>query len=228
MTHDTHGEFRSIVPSHQPMDPATTALAVIDLTNFDAHPKHGFSRVLAEEGADLSYYWDQVETRAVPNSIQLVQAFRAAGGRVVFTRVGGQFGDYADSLVHLRALHRRAETLRGTEEFDMREEFVPQLGEAIVDKPGSSAFTTGNLDALLRNAGIQTIVFCGVVTNACVLLSALTAWDLGYAVQIVDDACASDSQEMHDAALSVARWLGCAITETASVIDKLQPSTVGV
>lgn len=226
MTHQEQGEFRAVVPLQDTIDPTTTALGVIDLTNFDSHPRHGFSRVLAEEGLDLSYYWDRVESLAVPNSVRLVEAFREAGGRVVFTRVGGQFGDYADSLVHLRNLHRRAETLRGTEEFDMREEFVPRLGEAIVDKPGSSAFTTGNLDVLLRNAGVQTIVFCGVVTNACVLLSALTAWDLGYAVRIVDDACASDSQEMHDAGLSVARWLGCVITDTATVLAELQPATV--
>lgn len=127
--------------------------------------------------------------------------------------------------MHLRDLHRRAEMLRGTEEFDMRSEFVPQLGEAIVDKPGSSAFTTGNLDVLLRNAGMKTIVFCGVVTNACILLSAVTAWDLGYAVRIVEDACAADSQEIHDASLSVTRWLGCVITQTSNVIAELSPAS---
>jgi nicotinamidase-related amidase len=215
-----------VVPEPATLDPKTTALVVVDLTNFDSHPRHGFSRVLDEEGADLSYYWNRVESLTVPNSVRLLEAFREVGGRVVFTRVGGQFSDYADSLVHLRGLHRRAETLRGTEEFDLRDEFVPQLGEAMIDKPGSSAFTTGNLDVLLRNAGVQTIVFCGVVTNACVLLSALSAWDLGYDVRIVDDACASDSQEMHDAALGVARWLGCVTTDTASLVDELRPAAV--
>jgi nicotinamidase-related amidase len=217
-----HGEFRAVVPDQPDADPRESALIVVDLTNFDSHPEHGFARVLAEEGADLSYYWDRVEQFAVPNSARLVEAFRAAGGRIVYTRVGGQFDDYGDSLVHLRDLHRRSGTQRGTDEFELRDEFVPRAGEAIVDKPGSSAFTTGNLDVLLRNAGVRRVVFCGVVTNACVLLSALTAWDLGYAVQIVDDACASDSQEMHRAALAVAEWLGCAITNTAEAVAQLQ------
>ncbi|QEC48494.1 cysteine hydrolase [Baekduia soli] len=221
MTGPEKGEFRAVVPHQRDMDPRTTALIVVDLTRFDAHPEHGFAGVLAEEGTDLSYYWDRVEALAVPNSARLLEGFRVAGGRVVFTRVGGQFEDYGDSLVHLRDLHRRSGTLRGTEEFDLRDEFVPRLGEAVVDKPGSSAFTTGNLDVLLRNAGVRTLVCCGVVTNACVLLTALAGWDLGYDVRIVDDACASDSQEMHDAALSVAHWLGCVVTDTDRVLQEL-------
>jgi len=226
-SHDSdQGEFRAVVPDQPGFDPRESALIVVDMTNFDSHPEHGFARVLAEEGADLSYYWNRIEQSTVPNCAQLVEAYREAAGRIVYTRVGGQFEDYGDSLVHLRQLHRRAGTQRGTEEFDLRDEFVPRVGEAIVDKPGSSAFTTGNLDVLLRNAGVKTVVFCGVVTNACVLLSALAAWDLGYAVRIVDDACAADSEEMHTSALSIAQWLGCEIANTADVLGELQGSSV--
>ncbi len=228
VTYDTPsrtGEFRAVVPNFEFAEPARTALIVVDLTNFDAHPQHGFARVLAGHGADLSYYWDQVETRAVPNSARLVDSFREAGGRIVFTRVGAQFGDFADSLVHLRELHRQSGSQRGTLEYEMRSEFVPREGEALVDKPGSSAFTTGNLDAILRNAGVSNLVFCGVVTNGCVLLSALTAWDLGYSVHIVEDACATDSQQAHQAGLLIAEWLGCEITTTNTVITRMSART---
>ncbi|MCG3774686.1 MAG: Peroxyureidoacrylate/ureidoacrylate amidohydrolase RutB [Nitrospira sp.] len=218
------GEFRAVVPSLAPFIAGETALIVVDMTNFDAHPDHGFARVVAGHGADLSHYWEKVEKFALPNSMRLVDAFRLSGGRIVFTRVGGQFNDYADSLVHLRALHRQSGSQRGTVEFDMRAEFEPRRGEIVVDKPGSSAFTTGNLDILLRNAGVKHLVFCGVVTNACVLLSALTAWDLGYAVRIVEDACAADSDEAQNAGLMVARWLGCEIVMTDAVIADIASS----
>lgn len=221
-----HGRFRAVVPEDASSLVRDSALVVVDMTKFDSHPDHGFARVLAEEGASLSYYWDRLESLTVPNCERLVDAYRNAGGRIVYTRVGGQFDDYGDSLKHLRQLHRRAGTQRGTDEYALRDEFVPRPGEAIVDKPGSSAFTTGNLDALLRNAGVRTVVFCGVVTNACVLLSALSAWDLGYSVQIVDDACAADSQEMHESALAVADWLGCDIIQTDDVLTSLSGAKV--
>jgi nicotinamidase-related amidase len=218
----TDGEFRDVVPEVAGLDVATTALVVIDVTNFDAHPDHGFARVMTEEGVDLSYYWDRVEHLLVPNVKRLLDAFRRGGGRVLFARAGAQFSDFADTLVHLRQLQKRAGTLRGTEEFEVRDEILPQLGEAVVDKPGLSAFTTGNADSILRGAGVKTIVLCGVVTNGCVIASGLTAWDCGYSVHVVEDACAADSQAIHDSSIDVMRWLGMPIVSTDAVLQQLR------
>jgi nicotinamidase-related amidase len=92
---------------------------------------------------------------------------------------------------------------------------------------GCSAFTGSGLDALLRNASVTDVVLCGVITNACVLLSALEAWDLGYSVSIVDDACAANTAEIHGAALSVARWLGCEVVTARDVLDRLTVPAAG-
>jgi nicotinamidase-related amidase len=216
-----HGEYRDTVPRQEQLTIDNSALVVIDLTRFDAHPQGGMARVLMEQDVDFSYYWDRVEQVMMPNVLALIESYRERKGRLVFTRVGGQFDDYADSLVHLRELHRRAGSKRGSDEFEMRDEIQPRPGEAVVDKPGSSAFTTSNLDVLLRNAGVTHLVVVGVVTNCCVLLSALTAWDLGYSVTIVDDASAADGEDMHEAALSVARWLGIRILQTADVLEEI-------
>jgi nicotinamidase-related amidase len=216
------GEFRDVVPDVKPVDLSQTALVIIDVTNFDAHPSHGFARVMAEERVDLDYYWDRVERVLMPNVKGLLESFRQSEGRVLFARAGAQFGDFGDTLVHLRELQRRAGTLRGTEEIEVREEILPRIGEAVVDKPGLSVFTTGNADSILRNAGVNTIVLCGVVTNGCVICSALTAWDLGYSVYLVEDACAADSQTVHDASIEVMRWLGMPIVSTAEVLGRIR------
>lgn len=216
------GEFRDVVPDVNKLDTSHTALVIIDVTNFDAHPEHGFARVMEEQNVDLTYYWDRVEKTLMPNLQSLLAAFRQEGGRVLFARAGAHFSDFGDTLVHLRDLQRRAGTLRGTNEIEVREEILPRIGEAVVDKPGLSAFTTGNADSILRNAGVKTIVMTGVVTNGCVICSALTAWDMGYSVYLVDDACAADSQAVHDASLGVMRWLGIPIVKTQDILDRIR------
>lgn len=224
-----HGEFRDVVPDINKLNMGDTALVIIDVTNFDAHPDHGFARVMKEQNVDLSYYWDRVENTLMPNVSSLLSAFREDGGRVLFARAGANFSDFGDTLVHLRDLQRRAGTQRGTDEIEVREEILPRIGEAVVDKPGLSAFTTGNADSILRNAGVKTIVMTGVVTNGCVICSALTAWDMGYSVYLVDDACAADNQAVHDASIEVMRWLGIPIVTTEEILDRMgrrsQPDT---
>jgi nicotinamidase-related amidase len=203
------------------IDPQTAALLIIDVTNFDAHPEHGFARFAREEEIDLSYYWDRVESPMMPNLGTLLKGFRSARSRVVHVRVGAQFDDYADSQSHFRDVHRRSGALRGTLEFDVREELAPQLGEAVIDKVGASAFTTGSADVVLRNAGVEQVVVCGVVTNGCVIASAISAWDLGYEVMVVEDGCAGGDPEVHSSAINVMRSMGMTIASTAEVVDQL-------
>lgn len=213
--------FQDLQPLVEGGDASKIALVVIDLNNFCANPEGGLGRVWEEEGDDLSYYWTRMESVVMPNVTRLIQAFREVGARLVFVRAGAQFEDFADTLVHLRELQRRAGSLRGTFEHDLRPDIVPRLGEAVLDKPGESVFTTGNADSILRNAGVDRIVICGVVTNGCVMLSALPAFDLGYTVYVVEDACAADTDHIHQAALDCMSWLGMPIVTADDVVRTL-------
>lgn len=212
-------EIRSLV---QGKDPKEVALVIIDLNNFCAHPEGGLSRVWTEEGDDLSYYWDRLDQVLIPNVKKLLAAFRETGARIMFVRAGAQFQDFADTLVHLRQLQKRAGSVRGTHEHDVRDDIAPLLGEAVIDKPGESAFTTSGADHILRNAGVKDIMICGVVTNGCVMLSALPAFDLGYTVYVVEDACAADSEHMHRASLDCMAWLGMPIVTTDDVVAAME------
>jgi len=204
------------------------ALMVIDVTNFDAHPEHGFARFAREEGMDLDYYWDRIANRMMPNLVLLLEAFRAAAARVVHVRVGAQFEDYGDSQAHFREVHRRSGALRGSDEFEVREELRPRLGEAVIDKSGASAFTTGNADTVLRNAGVEQLAITGVVTNGCVIASAITAWDLGYQVLVAEDACVGGDADQEASALHVMRSMGITICSTTDLIEQLSPATAGL
>ena len=77
---------------------------------------------------------------------------------------------------------------RGNPLYAIREEFAPQEGDLVVHKKTFGAFNSSNLDDVLREHGIDTLVICGISTNCCVETTARDAADRGYGVVIVDEA----------------------------------------
>ncbi len=83
----------------------------------------------------------------------------------------------------------------------------------------SNAFDRTELDTILRQAGVDTLVLVGVPTDVAVESTArAAACDLGYRTIVVSDACTADSDEAHARALDVHRaWFG----ETATADEVL-------
>jgi nicotinamidase-related amidase len=87
--------------------------------------------------------------------------------------------------------------------FDIIPQLKPFTAEAdMVTRSAFSAFHGSNLHSLLKQRRISTVIFSGVETDVCVLVTALQAIDIGYRVVMVDDAMASSNQLGHTAALS--------------------------
>jgi nicotinamidase-related amidase len=68
-------------------------------------------------------------------------------------------------------------------------------GDIRVDKYRMSGFWDTQLDAILRNYGIKTLLFAGVNTDQCVLTSLQDANFLGYGCVLVEDCCATTSPD---------------------------------
>lgn len=66
---------------------------------------------------------------------------------------------------------------------------------------GMTAFTGTELDSVIRNLGVRTIVLMGVSLNLGIIGSALSALDLGYQVIIVRDAVVGLPKEYAEAVL---------------------------
>jgi nicotinamidase-related amidase len=98
---------------------------------------------------------------------------------------------------------------------------APQEGEAVVTKRGVSAFMASDLEPILKNKRIGTLLLAGVATNFVVEGTAREASDRGYNVIIVGDCCASVNQEAHDASLSVALPFLSTISNSEEVIAAL-------
>lgn len=77
------------------------------------------------------------------------------------------------------------------------DEMKPIDGETVLQgKCTLSGFAHTNLEQLLRNSGIRNVVVCGFLTNVCVQATAWSAYDAGFQVRIVPEACASASQDI--------------------------------
>ena len=78
----------------------------------------------------------------------------------------------------------------------------------MIDKPGKGAFYATDLDALLRNFGIQYLLVCGVTTEVCVNTSVREANDRGYRCIVLADCCASYFPEFHEMGLAMIKAQG--------------------
>jgi nicotinamidase-related amidase len=73
------------------------------------------------------------------------------------------------------------------------DELKPLPGDIEVDKHRISGFWDTPLDSILRNHGIEALLFAGVNTDQCVLHSLTDANFLGYGCVLLADCCATTS-----------------------------------
>lgn len=71
-----------------------------------------------------------------------------------------------------------------------------------MDKRHYSAFSGTDLDIRLRERRVDTVVLTGVLTDICVLHTAVDAYNLGYKIEVVAGAVASLTPEAYDFALN--------------------------
>ncbi len=83
-----------------------------------------------------------------------------------------------------------------------------------------SAFYPTDLDFLLRNLDVRTVVLNGGFTDCCVLNTAFEASNLGYNLVVLRDLTRGTNQEMEDAALKmVSLHLGL-VLDFADLLDQ--------
>ncbi|HEX7641621.1 MAG TPA: hydrolase [Burkholderiaceae bacterium] len=163
------------------LDPAATALVLIDLQNgitaMGAHP-HGAADVVAR-------------------AAKLAKRFREVGAPVVLVNVAFPAGP--------AALRPEADAVMKLPDSMPQgwDSLMPELeagaNDICITKQQWGAFYGTGLDMQLRRRGVKTIVLGGIATNIGVESTARDAYELGYHQVIVEDACGSTvSKEMHD------------------------------
>ncbi len=74
----------------------------------------------------------------------------------------------------------------------------PRPGEPVVAKQYASAFFGTSLAATLHTGGVDTVVIAGVSKSGCIRATATDALGHGFRPQVVHDACADRTPELHE------------------------------
>jgi nicotinamidase-related amidase len=196
---------------------ARAALVVVDMINWMFNWR-GPSPMPATD-----YFRERTESLVVPNHLRLVQACRRSGAKVVFLRGAAAAGDYSDIVPEWRTRLREADARDGTHAAALIDELVPEPEDLVLLKAGSGGFTSSGLDHHLRHMGIEHVLYTGVITNQCVLLTAGAGFDLGYHGYLVEDATATHSTEVQAAATAFIGLNYARAVTTEAAIQALRP-----
>ncbi len=140
---------------------------------------------------------DVEATKILPRIIELTDVFRQSGNKVVFACDSFMEGDF------IFGGRMPPHAIRGTGGDEPLPELKMQPPDVYLPKRRMSSFYKTDLDQTLRTWGIETVVVCGIVTNVCVLLTALDAIQNDFKAVIVRDGCACHKPEIHDLTLKI-------------------------
>lgn len=176
-------------------DPARTALMLVDMQNDFLHPNGAYGR--AGQKCDA--------IAALPQKIAPVaKAVRKAGGWIIsthFTLVPGKNDEpmISDHLKSLRPFLGKGDFAPGQFGHQLIDELQP--ADVTIEKVAFSAFYQSRLEWVLKSAGIQTLIYCGIVTNGGVASTLRDAHVRDFENIVLEDGCAAFSDEAHNSTI---------------------------
>jgi nicotinamidase-related amidase len=183
------------------VEPSHTALLVVDVQNDCVMPDGWF----AERGRDVTAI-----QAVLPNIVELVELARSAGVFVLFIEQTTLPGNRSDppAWLYFKTRDGRSRTdytLDGSWGQETIYELRVGSDEPRIRKFRPSAFHQTELDTILRNRGIESVVICGVITQGCVQATTMDASFHDYYTVVAEDCVASHNQELHTNALAFMR-----------------------
>jgi ureidoacrylate peracid hydrolase len=170
---------------------------IVDVQNYCAHPDGTGSHNL--DAQRRHYLFGSLRKTVIPNLQLLQSACRRAHIEIVYAAVENMTRDDRD-----RSLDYKISGInvpRGSWDARVLEEIAPAEDEMVFRKTSSSVFISTNIDYVLRNLGMRSLIIAGMMTDQCVESAVRDACDLGYLVTLVTDACTTTSAERHEQSL---------------------------
>jgi ureidoacrylate peracid hydrolase len=197
------------------MHPEKIGLVLVDLQRDFIHPKGAYAR-----GGASAAPIAELPSRLKP----VVEAVRAKGGWIVsthFTLVPGKGGEpfISPHLKVLRPFLRKGDFAPDSWGHGLVDELEP--ADLSVEKVAFSAFYMSRLEWVLRKAGIETLVFSGIVTNGGVASTLRDAHVRDFHTVLLEDGCAAFSEEVHRASVEALRSVA-EITTCGAFVAALQ------
>jgi biuret amidohydrolase len=187
------------------LDPATTALLVIDVQNTYLAPKD-----TSEETARWQPFYDRMRGTVIPNIAKLIADCRQRGVEIIFARIACHKSDGRDrSLSQKKPGFNYLLLPKDLEDGQIVAELAPQGDEIVVLKTTDSALTGTNLRLMLANMGIKDVVCVGIFTDQCVSSTVRSLADESFGVVVVDDCCAAATMDLHRHELEIINMIYC-------------------
>ncbi|MFC1988580.1 cysteine hydrolase family protein [Chloroflexota bacterium] len=198
----------------------STALVIIDLLYANASRTEGQGKLAKQrrEAASVEYRFSRIENLIIPNLRKLLDFFRENRLRIIYITVGSEMPDYSDILPNKRELHRMSGNTKGNRAHEILDEIKPLPGECVINKLANGAFSSSNVDPVLRAMEIKYMLFTGVGTSNCVEGTFREAVDRGYNCLAVEDCCGDWVKENHEG--SMMRFGKMGRVETADNVIK--------
>jgi nicotinamidase-related amidase len=129
----------------------------------------------------------------------LIAGARQAGIPVIYVVVRFREGYPEVSSLNQRfaGLKQSGRMREGTPGAEIHSRVAPKPGDVIVTKRRVGAFSTTDLETILRAKSINTLVLAGIATSGVVLSTVRWAADMDYQLAVVADACADRDPEVH-------------------------------
>src|SRR5437867_2910865 len=161
------------------IDPQKTAMIVVDMQND-----------FVASGAAME---TPAARRVVPKLAEALRICREAGIKIIYTahvhrRDGSDMGLFDD--LHPPIANRDA-LVDGTPGVDIYPELAPAAGEHVIKKHRYSGFFGTDLDIILREWGVDTVIISGTTTENCCQATARDAMFRNYRVVFLSDATAT-------------------------------------
>lgn len=202
------------------IDPATTVMIVVDMQND-----------FVAEGAKLR---SLQAAQMVPLLAATLQSCREQGIRVVYTthahRADGCDMGLFDDLYPPVA--DRSSLIDGTPGVEIFGALAPKPGEHVIKKHRYSGFFGTDLDMILREWGIKTVVVSGTTTENCCHATARDAMFNNYKVVFLSDATgtfdypdvgqgALSADEVHRATLTILAFSTAHVMTSAEFLGRI-------
>lgn len=196
-----------------PLEPAATALLVIDVQKGILHPGAARQR---------PWFHETATEIAVPNIRWLLDAARASGVEVIYTVIQSLTRDGRDRSIDYKETSFHFPP--GSVEAEVCDEVQPMADEIVLPKTSSSLFNSTIFEFLLRNMGLDTVIVTGFLTDQCVDHTMRDGADRGFRMICPTDACTTDTAERHAAALAAFKGYG-RLTTTREIVAELHGSS---
>ena len=154
------------------IDAEKSALIVVDVQRFFARPEYPFAQFFEKMVPGVTTdYFQRVNATVVPGIQRLLACFRVRKLPIIYFAVGCHAPDGRDLPQWMREFDEVSLTLNGQRIHPpvgdpsgaIEDRVAPLPGEVVLTKSSSGPGASTNLEQVLRNLGVRSLVVCGLI-----------------------------------------------------------------